>query len=76
MTSKGSLACVGIGITLGSHISLLARSHIEHADVVPGVSDSIGELRLTSKNKDVHNLQPYYRKGKSRKEIDQEVTTS
>ncbi len=31
---KGSLVCVGTGMTLGSHISPLARSYIEQADVV------------------------------------------
>lgn len=65
--SKGSLACVGIGMTLGSHISPLARSHIEQADVVfTGVSDGIVELWLKGMNHDVRSLQPYYREGKSR----------
>ena len=31
---KGSLVCVGTGMTLGSHISPLSRSYIEQADVV------------------------------------------
>jgi precorrin-6B methylase 1 len=65
--SKGSLACVGIGITLGSHISPLARSHIEQADVVfAGVSDGIVELWLKQMHQDVRSLQPYYQPGKSR----------
>jgi tetrapyrrole (corrin/porphyrin) methylase-like protein len=65
--SKGSLTCVGIGITLGSHISPLARSYIEQADVVfAGVSDGIVELWLSGMNKDVRSLQPYYQEGKSR----------
>lgn len=58
---KGSLACVGIGITLGSHISPLARSHIETADVVfAGVSDGIVELWLKEMHPDVRSLQPLY----------------
>ncbi|RDS85142.1 hypothetical protein DWU98_02980 [Dyella monticola] len=61
------MACVGIGITLGSHISPLARSHIEEADVVfAGMSDGIVELWLKEMNQDVRSLQPYYREGKSR----------
>jgi siroheme synthase len=65
--SKGSLACVGIGITLGSHISPLARSYIQQADVVfTAVSDGIVELWLKEMNQDVRSLQPYYREGKSR----------
>ncbi|GAB2585791.1 SAM-dependent methyltransferase [Dyella jejuensis] len=66
-TSKGSLACVGAGITLGSHLSPLARSHIEQADVVfVGVSDGVVELWIAGMNKDVRSLQQYYREGKSR----------
>lgn len=61
------LACVGIGMTLGAHISPLARSHIEHADVVfAGVSDGVVELWLQRMHPDVRSLQPYYREGKSR----------
>jgi hypothetical protein len=67
MTSVGSLACVGIGMTLGSHISPRARSHIEQADVVfAGMSDGIVELWLKEMNQDVRSLQPYYQEGKSR----------
>lgn len=63
----GSLVCVGIGMTLGSHISPLARSHIEQSDVVfAGVSDGIVELWLAKMHPDVRSLQPFYREGKSR----------
>jgi precorrin-6B methylase 1 len=73
-SSKGSLACVGIGITLGSHISPLARSHIEQADVVfMGVSDGVVELWLQGMNKDARSLQPYYAEGKSRLDTYQEM---
>lgn len=65
----GSLACVGIGITLGSHISPLARSHIESADVVfAGVSDGVVEMWLKKMHADVRSLQPFYAEGKSRRE--------
>ncbi|MDE3072974.1 MAG: hypothetical protein KGJ63_09585 [Pseudomonadota bacterium] len=64
---SGSLVCVGLGMTLGSHLGPLARSHIEQADVVfAGVSDGIVELWLTRMHRDVRSLQPYYREGKSR----------
>jgi precorrin-6B methylase 1 len=65
--SPGSLACVGIGITLGSHLTPLARSHIEQADVVfVAASDGIVEKWIESLNRDVRSLQPFYAEGKSR----------
>lgn len=64
---RGSLSCVGLGMTLGSHLTPLARSHIEQADVVfAGLSDGVVELWLQRMNPDVRSLQPYYREGKSR----------
>lgn len=73
-SSNGSLACVGIGITLGSHISPLARSHIEKAEVVfTAVSDGIVELWLKEMNPDVRSLQPYYAEGKPRPQTYREM---
>lgn len=70
----GSLVCVGVGMTLGSHISPLARSHIENADVVfVAVSDAIVELWLEEMHPDVRSLQPYYREGKSRADTYREM---
>ena len=64
---KGSLACVGVGMTLGSHLGPLSRSYIENADVVfVAVSDAVVELWIKQMNRDVRSLQPYYREGKSR----------
>ena len=64
---RGSLVCVGVGMTLGSHITPLARSYIENADVVfMAVSDTIVELWLKEMHADVRSLQRYYREGKSR----------
>jgi uncharacterized protein YabN with tetrapyrrole methylase and pyrophosphatase domain len=58
---------VGVGMTLGSHITPLARSHIEKSDVVfAAVSDGIVELWLSEMHADVRSLQPLYREGKSR----------
>ncbi len=60
---------MGIGMTLGSHITPLSRSHIEKADVVfAAVSDGIVELWLSQMHPDVRSLQPLYREGKSRME--------
>lgn len=63
----GSLVCVGIGMTLGSHLAPLARSHIEQSDVVfAAVSDGIVQLWLGRMHADVRSLQPFYREGLSR----------
>jgi hypothetical protein len=54
-------------MTLGSHITPLARSYIEKSDVVfAAMSDGVMELWLAKMNPDVRSLQPYYREGKSR----------
>jgi hypothetical protein len=64
---RGSLACVGLGMTLGSHLTPLARSHIEQADVVfAALAHGAAELWLQRMHADVRSLQPYYAEGKSR----------
>ncbi len=69
MDRSGSLVCVGIGMTLGSHITPLARSYIAAADVVfTALSDGIIELWLAKMNPDVRSLQSLYREGKPRSE--------
>ncbi|TAM28366.1 MAG: hypothetical protein EPN68_05370 [Rhodanobacter sp.] len=55
---------MGLGMTLGSHLSPLARSHIEQSDVVfAALSDAIVEQWLEQMHPDVRSLQPYYGKG-------------
>jgi hypothetical protein len=67
MGGSGSLVCVGVGMTLGSHLTPLARSYIEKSDVVfAGLSDGIMELWLQKMHSDVRSLQAFYREGKSR----------
>ena len=67
MDRRGSLVCVGIGMTLGSHITPLARSYIEKADIVfTALSDGIIELWLARMNPNVRSFQPLYKEGKSR----------
>lgn len=66
-THLGSIACVGLGMTLGSHLTPLARSFIEQADVVfAALSDGIVEMWLERMHSDVRSLHPYYGEGKSR----------
>jgi precorrin-3B methylase len=73
-TSAGSLVCVGLGMTLGSHLTPLSRSYIENADVVfSGTSNGVVEQWLMTMNKDVRSLQGYYREGKSRLETYKEM---
>lgn len=63
----GSLSCVGIGMTLGSHLGPLARSYIEQADVVfVAASNKWVEEWIVTMNSDIRSLQPFYAEGKSR----------
>jgi precorrin-3B methylase len=74
MDRPGSLVCVGIGMTLGSHITPLSRSYIEKSDVVfVGASDGIIELWVREMHPDVRSLQPYYMEGKSRMQTYREM---
>ncbi|WP_423822738.1 SAM-dependent methyltransferase [Salinisphaera sp. SPP-AMP-43] len=60
----GRIACVGLGMTLGSHLTPLARSYIEQADVVfAALSDGLVEMWLTRMHPDVRSLQRYYGNG-------------
>lgn len=64
---RGSLSCVGLGMTLGSHLTPLARSHIEQADVVfAALSNYIVEEWLKRMHPDVRSLLPCYAEGKPR----------
>ncbi|MHC1481306.1 SAM-dependent methyltransferase [Frateuria aurantia] len=66
---SGSIVCVGLGMTLGAHLTPLARSHIGQAEVVfAALSDAIVERWLEQMHPDVRSLQPYYAEGKSRVE--------
>jgi len=61
-------------MTLGSHITPLARSHIEKADVVfTALSDGIIELWLARMNADVRSFQHLYKEGKSRADTYREM---
>lgn len=61
MERKGQLACVGVGMTLGAHLTPRARSHVEQADVVfVAVSDPLVERWIQEMHPDVRSLQPFY----------------
>ena len=63
----GSLACVGVGMMLGAHLTPRARSCIEQADVVfVLVADALMEEWVRRMNSDVRSLQPFYCEGMSR----------
>jgi len=74
MKPAGSLVCVGIGMTLGAHLTPLARDYIQNADVVfTGLSDGIIEMWIARMNGDVRSLQPLYCEGKSRMQTYREM---
>jgi len=76
-SGRGSLVCVGVGMTLGAHLAPRARSHIEQADVVfSAMSDPIVELWVQGMNSDVRSLQPLYREGKPRRETYREMVNA
>ncbi len=77
MSGAGSLVCIGIGMTLGSHLTPLARNCIASADVVfAAVSDAIVEAWLTQMHADVRSLQRFYLEGKSRLESYREMVAA
>ncbi len=61
-------------MTLGSHITPLARSYIETSDVVfTGLSDGIVELWLAKMHPDVRSFQSLYHEGKPRSDTYQQM---
>jgi len=74
MVGNGSLACVGLGMLLGGHLSPRARSHIETADCVfAAVSDPLVELWLQDLRPDLRSLQPLYDSAKPRQQTYREM---
>ncbi|NVK21858.1 MAG: hypothetical protein HWD86_05025 [Kangiellaceae bacterium] len=66
---KGRLDCVGLGITLGAHITPEAMSVLANADVVfTATSSGIVEEWVKTINKNTISLQTLYAEGKSRKQ--------
>jgi hypothetical protein len=74
MGGSGSLICVGVGMTLGSHITPLARSYIENAEVVvTALADGGVERWLRGMHPDARSLQVFYREGKSCRDTHREM---
>lgn len=74
MDQKGSLVCVGVGMTLGAHLAPRARNHIAQAEVVFAlVSDPVVEQWVQGMNTHVRSLQSLYAEGKSRHETYREM---
>ncbi|RDV26135.1 hypothetical protein DXV75_08650 [Alteromonas aestuariivivens] len=71
--NKGSLVCVGPGMTLGAHISQRCRHHIESADVVFTSCHPIMEDWIATMNPDVRSLQGMYGENKDRRITYQEM---
>ena len=66
-SKKGSLVNVGLGMTLGAHITPISRNFIEKADVVfVSASNILIEEWVKTMNDHVISLQPFYQKGLSR----------
>ncbi len=69
MNKNGSLCCVGLGITLGAHLTPAALHKIKNADVVyVAASSGIVEKWVETLNSNVKSLQPFYNEVSSRKE--------
>lgn len=67
MVDRGRLACVGVGMMLGAHLTPRARSEIAHAEVVfAAVSDPLVEIWVQRMHPDVRSLQHCYADGRSR----------
>lgn len=74
MGKQGSLACVGLGMMLGAHLTPRAQGHIGQADVVfLAVSDPLVEQWVQGMHGDVRSLQPLYAEGKSRHDTYREM---
>ena len=75
MSKQGSVSCVGIGMTLGAHLTPLARSYIEQADVCfAAVSNGVVEQWLMDMHPDVRSLQRHYGDGRSRLQTYRDMT--
>lgn len=71
---KGSLVVVGVGMTLGAHISPLSLSYIKNADIVfTGVSNYLVEMWIKELNPSTTSLQYLYEEGKDRRQTYREM---
>lgn len=71
---QGRIIIVGTGIMLGAHLTPVAKSHLQAADVVfAAVTDGISEQWLQTMNADVRSFAPLYALGKSRHDTYQQM---
>lgn len=69
MKKEGQLTCVGLGMTLGAHLTPASKNFIKNADVVfVAASNALVEIWVQKMNTNVVSLQPFYAAGKSRKQ--------
>ncbi|MGI2259426.1 SAM-dependent methyltransferase [Shewanella sp. GXUN23E] len=62
--ARGSLVCVGTGLKMAGHISVLSRSYIEHADLVFTLMPDVHtQAWIERVNSSVVNLQQFYAQG-------------
>lgn len=60
----GSLVCIGTGLKMAGHISVISRSYIEHADIVfTLMPDAHTQAWLVRLNPNIVNLQQFYARG-------------
>lgn len=64
---KGQLVVVGTGISVAGQMTLVAKNHIENADVVfMGIMNKVGEHAVKKLNPNSISLDDLYQEGKSR----------
>lgn len=74
MQKEGRIVILGTGIMLGAHLTPVAKSHLQAAEVVfAAVTDGITEQWLKTMNADVRSFAPLYALGKSRHETYQQM---
>ena len=67
--STGHLACIGLGMMLGAHLTPRARGWLDAADVVfIAASDALVEQWVATLHPTTVSLQPYYAVGKPRQQ--------
>jgi siroheme synthase len=72
--TRGQLACVGLGMMLGAHLTPRSRGWIEAADVVfVAASDALVEQWVATINPRIASLQGLYAEGKPRQQTYREM---
>ncbi|WP_100640862.1 SAM-dependent methyltransferase [Alteromonas facilis] len=63
---KGSITCVGTGMTIGAHMSIRCKNHISQADVVFSSCHPVMQQHIERLNPNTHSLQYLYSSDKPR----------